>query len=314
VPSAFDDIDFEDLSEKSSSTSAFTAKENLSVTQLEICKAITDNIPVFTFVDDKVMHDHMVYEANKSSPTIDQIKFPSIEKPETAKYIFEFINFLRHRVEGNSVTSFSKVEDINDYLGTQWSSLFQRLLYEQRNKEAERKRIDYFASQIADLKAVVMSSIQTPDLRQTANGALRFRRLIDFVRSLDIRDYHNVVISNCTWDEVLKAADIVDVKEIPGRGIVNSAINRSGVALIRSDGSFYEVRFPFRIYQDLTMDWGSFTELNIESRSAIIDAVTESFSRGPMGARLAKGTFEETYGNDLFDSAATKDDDDEGYA
>jgi hypothetical protein len=309
VPAAFDAIDFDDLSEKSASSSVLQSKEKLSVTQLEICKAIEDNIPVFTFVDDRVMHDHLVYEANKSGDSIDKIKFPSIEKPETAKYIFEFINFLRHRTEGNSVTGFSKVEDINEYLGTQWSSLFQRLLHEQRNKEAERKRIDYFANQIADLKAAVMSSIQTPDLRQTASGAIRFRRLIDFLRGIDIHDYHNVINSTCTWEQLLEAADIVTVKEIPGRG--GSVMNRSGAALIREDGMFYETRFPFRVYQDLALDWSSFIDLNSESRTAIIEAVTESSSRGPMHVRRSKETFDEAYGDDLFNSPKVDEDDEE---
>lgn len=309
VPAAFDEIDFDGLSEKSASPSILQSKEKLSITQLEICKAIEDSIPVFTFVDDRVMHDHLVYEANKSSDALDRIKFPSIEKPETAKYIFEFINFLRHRTEGNSVSGFSKVEDINEYLSSQWSSLFQRLLHEQRNKEAERKRIDYFASQIADLKAAVMSSIQTPDLRQTASGAIRYRRLIDFLRSIDIHDYHNIVLSNCTWEDLLNAAEIVDVQEVPGRG--GSVVNRSGAALIRADGTFYETRFPYRLYQDLAMEWSSFVELNPESRSAIIDAVTESSSRGPMHVRRVKETFEEVYGSDLFETANTEEDDEE---
>lgn len=308
VPAAFDSIDFESLNEKSASSAVLESKEKLSITQLEICKAIEDSIPVFTFVDDRVMHDHLVYEANKGGDSIDKIKFPSIEKPDTAKYIFEFINFLRHRTEGNSVTGFSKVEDINEYLGSQWSSLFQRLLHEQRNKEAERKRIDYFASQIADLKAAVMSSIQTPDLRQTASGAIRFRRLIDFVRSLDIHDYHNLILSNCSWEELMEASDIIDVKETPSRG---SMMNRGGAALIRKDGTFYETKFPYKSYQSLALDWSAFIELNRESRSAIIDAVTESSSMGPMRVRRHKGSFEEVYGSDLFETRNAEEDDEE---
>ena len=53
VPAAFDEIDFAGLEEKSASPAILQSKEKLSVTQLEICKAIEDGIPVFTFVDDK---------------------------------------------------------------------------------------------------------------------------------------------------------------------------------------------------------------------------------------------------------------------
>lgn len=50
VPAAFNQINFADLYEKSSSSSVLLSKEKLSITQLEICKAIEDNVPVFTFV------------------------------------------------------------------------------------------------------------------------------------------------------------------------------------------------------------------------------------------------------------------------
>ncbi|MBT4492465.1 MAG: DUF4062 domain-containing protein [Gammaproteobacteria bacterium] len=281
VPSAFDELDVEALSDLSSSSSVLDSKQKLSITQLEICKAIQDSIPVFAFVDNRVMHDHSVYEANKSAAdVVDAIKFPSIEKPETAKYIFEFINFLRHRSEGNSVISFSKVEDISEYLGTQWSSLFQRLLYEDRNRDAERRRIDLFSSQIEDLRAAIMSSIQAPDLRQTASGAIRYRRLIDFVRSLEIPGFHNVLMSTLSWEDVMQSADIVETRTIHGRGPVGRR-----TALVKSDGTYYEVRFPLRILQELAVHWGSFIELNQDSRRAIIDAVTESSSHGMMQVR-----------------------------
>jgi hypothetical protein len=298
VPAAFNSIDFSSLDGKSASTKILESKENLSITQLEICKAIENDVPVFTFVDDRVLHDHLVYEANKYSDAIDKIKFPSIEKPETAKYIFEFINFLRHRSEGNSVTGFSKVEDINEYLSSQWSSLFQRLLYEQRNKEAERKRIDYFANQIADLKAAVMSSIQTPDLRLTARGAIKYRRLIDFLSSIDIKDFHSVIMSGDSWDEVLNSAEIVDVKDIPGRGLMGG---RSSAALICKNGTFYQTRFPYNIYQQMPVDWSDFVSLNPESRSAIIEAVRESSGRGPSYVRKSEEQFDKVFNNGNID-------------
>ncbi|WP_051534722.1 DUF4062 domain-containing protein [Deefgea rivuli] len=307
VPAAFNDIDFLGLEGKSASPAILQSQDKLSVTQLEICKAISDGIPVFTFVDDRVMHDHLVYEANKASDAIDKIKFPSIEKPETAKFIFEFINFLRHRTEGNSVNAFSKVEDINDYLSTQWSSLFQRLLHEQRNIESESKKIDYFASQIADLKAAVMSSIQTPDLRQTASGAIRFRRVIDFLNSIRFIDLHQMILSGSSWEELLIAADIVEIKEV----ITKQGLRGTALILILSDRTFYEARFSYSTYQDFMAEWSSFIELSRESRSAIFEAVTESSSRGPMYARKSMRTFEEAYGSDNLEVSTDRADDEE---
>jgi len=51
------------------------------------------------------------------------IEFPSIEIPETAVYIFEFINFMRLRTNNNSIYQFSKIDDIEDVLKKQWAGI-----------------------------------------------------------------------------------------------------------------------------------------------------------------------------------------------
>lgn len=130
VPEALSNVDLENLTNSSFDVTVLNEPEKLSNTQLEVLKAIDATVLVFAFVDEKVMHDHFVYQKNKE--LVGKIKFPSIDKPESAKYIFEFINFLHHRNKGNSVVSFGNIEDIEIHLRKQWDSLFQRLLREQR--------------------------------------------------------------------------------------------------------------------------------------------------------------------------------------
>ena len=182
VPGAFAQLDFTALEKLSTRPGVLETKERLSITQLEVLKAVEQSIPVYAFVDDKVMHDHHVYERNKDkADIIDQIEFPSIQKRETARYIFEFINFLTHRVTNNSITSFTRLEEIRLHLLGQWSQLLQRLLMESRTKTKELRRYRDFSDRLEDLKAVVMASLATPDLRETAKGAIQFRSLIRFV-------------------------------------------------------------------------------------------------------------------------------------
>jgi len=129
VPSTLGNLDIDLLCRLSEKSAILDTKEKLSVTQLEVLKAIEQSIPVYAFVDEKVLHDHHVYEKNKDKEeVIDHIEFPSIQKRETAKYIFEFINFLSHRVTNNSITGFSRLDDIRNHITAQWSQLFQRLL------------------------------------------------------------------------------------------------------------------------------------------------------------------------------------------
>ena len=105
IPKAIATIEAEKIKNLSKSSKAFEHRENLSITQLEVLKAIDANIPIFTFVDARVMHDHLFYEKNKDKGIIESIEFPSIEKRETAIYIFEFINFLRFRSKNNSIVA-----------------------------------------------------------------------------------------------------------------------------------------------------------------------------------------------------------------
>jgi hypothetical protein len=181
VPSATLNLDFPSLEKLSTRPGILENKENLSITQLEVLKAVEQNIPVYAFVEERVMHDHQLYEKNKNKKElIEQIEFPSIQKRESAKYIFEFINFLGHRVTNNSITSFSRLEDIRSHLATQWSQMFQRLLLESRTKLREEKRYRDFSESIEDLKAVVLASLATPDLREIAKGAIQYRRVLVF--------------------------------------------------------------------------------------------------------------------------------------
>ena len=142
IPQALAKVDLEALKLVSKNSELLKTKENISITQLEVLKAIEASIPVFAFVDDRVMHDHATYEKNKSKSIADQIEYDSIEKPETARYIFEFINFLRLRSTNNGITTYSRLQDIEDALKKQWSGLLQRLLFEHRARALDGRRID----------------------------------------------------------------------------------------------------------------------------------------------------------------------------
>jgi hypothetical protein len=279
VPEALSKIDFEKLDKESRSTESLKKKENLSVTQLEILKAVESGIPVFTFIDDGVWHDHALYEKNKGKSIISEIEFPAIEKPETAAFIFEFINFLRHRTRGNSVFQFTKVQDVEDILRKQWSSLFQKLLQEQRNQAIERKRIDNLSEQFADLKTAILTSIGSTNERDVARGVVRFRRLLDLVRSFGLRDENFICKGRPTWESLLQEADIkevIDISESPEFQMHRRHFgNRGGIYLVKEDRTYYEMRISTEFFHSLSLDWESFIELSEDTRKIIYDALSE---------------------------------------
>jgi hypothetical protein len=289
VPEALAKLDFDALKNESKSTKSLVKKDNLSVTQLEILKAVESGIPVFTFVDSAVWHDHSLYEKNKDKSIINEISFPSIEKPETASFIFEFINFLRHRARGNSVFTFSKLQDIEDTLRRQWSSLFQKLIQEQRTKAFEAKRLDNLTEQFEDLKTAILTSIGTTNERDVARGVVRYRRLLDFVKSLGIKDHNFLIKGQHPWDGLLQYAEIekiIDAAELPDEFLYrrrNIGSPRARMFLIKQDGTFFELRTSPDFFHSLSLEWEAFMELPEDTREIIVDALSEMRpSMGPL--------------------------------
>ena len=273
IPEALSSIDLENLVNSSFDVTVLDEPEKLSITQLEVLKAIDSSVPVFAFVDQKVMHDHFVYQKNKD--LVDEIKFPSIDKPESAKYIFEFISFLNHRNKGNSVIPFGKLEDIEIHLKKQWGALFQRLLREQREQQAESRKLFTITEQIEDLKTAVISTIGNAQNREVARGVIKYRRLSDFLAGLNLPDFSVVTGSNISFDDLLSLVDIVEMRDIP------SASTFGKTALVRSDGTFYELRFGQEFLNRISIDWQSFASLSADIRQVIFEAISDMGRMGP---------------------------------
>ncbi|GEM_PF-651662 len=276
IPKALELVDLDRLSDLSRADRFGEDKTKISITQAEALQAIHSGIPIFAFVDSGVMRDHLTYEKNKNKPIINQIEFSSIDKSDTAAYIFEFINFLRLRNENNSVFEFARFEDIENQLKKQWAGLFQRLLHEQRTRAFEGRRIDNLSSQIADLKAAVLGSISSGELKETAKGAIRFRLLIDVIYGLAVeykpRDAISILHLVISWDALLKTLGIVDMKPENARG----RFGPIGAILLREDGTYYRVRQSLRTFSRLAREWEEFQKLGGETKDAILDAVLDS--------------------------------------
>ncbi|MGL4407232.1 MAG: DUF4062 domain-containing protein [Zoogloea sp.] len=278
VPEALGKIDFDKILQESKSTESLKSRENLSVTQLEILKAVETGIPVFTFIDDGIWHDHALYEKNKEKKIISDIEFPSIQKPETAKFIFEFINFLRHRVRGNSVFPFSKLQDIEEILRRQWSQLFQKLLLEQKSRTHAAKRFDDLSEQFEDLKTAILTTIGSNKEREVARGVVRYRRLLSFIRSIGISDMAIALHGSSTWGELMAAAGIVDTinsDALPPSVFEGRIGARTRTILTRNDHTFFEVRAPHEYLFEMKVEWDSFVLLPEDTREIIAEALSD---------------------------------------
>lgn len=280
IPSVFADIDIEAVKASSTRTSLLEGQHKFSITQMEVLKAVESSVPVYAFVDDRVLHDHLVYEKNKhNADVMSQLQFPSIQRNDTARYIFEFINFLTHQNVNNSITSFTRLQDIREHLGSQWSQLFQRLLYESRSTAQEARRYQDFSEKIDDLKAAVLASATSPDLRDLAKGAVEFRHLVGFLSGLKTANRRKLLLSTDTWAELLASVGIVDVRTVR---LNNERGLRPETFFIVDDGTFYRSRYSAGIVDQFEAEWGRFQKLPMSSREAIVDALMEDQVSGHM--------------------------------
>ncbi len=280
VPEALENVDFSALDKISKDASILSKDAPVSITQLEVLKAIEIGIPIYTFIDKKVYYEHEIYEKNKNKPdVIDNIIFPAIEKPETAKYIFGFINYIRLRAIGNSIHQFERMEDIEDILRKQWSGYFQRLLDEQRHRNGEHKQIDILNEKFEDLKTAILSSIENVDQREIATGIVHYRRLAEFLFS--IKGQQNYLCeADVPFRLVLDHQDVVDVIDFRAFGVArNPGIPR--LFLIKKDQTFYEMRATMETFRSLESEWDAFKKMKKKTKEIILDALKEAFRPTP---------------------------------
>jgi hypothetical protein len=277
TPEALADFEIGDLSKASSKSDLVIDKHKLSVTQVEVMKAIESDVPLFAFVDSKVYSDHHLYQKNKEKTFAQEITYPSIEKPNTAKYIFEFITFITHRFSNNAITPYAGFSDIEDHLIKQWSMMFQRLVRDERDKSIDGRRADAMLEQIQDLKAVVLQSIGAGSGRDVARSVLRYRRLADFLLALRVFNPElNLADYNGTFDGLLTEFGIVDVR--PANATGNMAPR---TILIRNDDTHLQLRVPDRRFSHFAVEWKGFSQLEKDTKTAVLEGVEDSEAAMP---------------------------------
>ena len=274
IPNLQSLIDFKSLSASSLKMKVLENKEKLSVTQYEIFKAIESDIPVYCFVEENVWHDHRVYERNKENEeVIANMKFPSIDKNETAPFIFEFINFMRARTHNNALFSFGKLEDIESCLLKQWSNLFQSLLSQSKSKSEASKQMNQISEQLNDMKALIMSSVnKSDDPKEAAKGVLRYRSLINYIDCL--LPNPEIIFKEQSWEDLLTDCGIETTEKFEDKE------GRVRLAIVKKDRTFYlpSLFFSDNMFFSHQKEWADFSTISKDLKRIIVEAVRDTSS------------------------------------
>lgn len=103
-------------------------------------------------------------------------------------------------------------------------------------------------------------------------------------------DFNVVTQSDINFETLLGQVGIEKVREVPG---AKNTFGRS--ALIKSDGTFYELRFGQDLLNRLSIDWQSFVSLTPEVRQIIFDAISDMGRMGPRILRYRAEYFKEHF-------------------
>lgn len=164
--------------------------------------------PVFTFVKQNVYDDHKLYQRNKSKKIIDEIDFPSIEKDQHAKYIFEFINDVRLAKVNNGFFSFDYAKDIIELLGKQWSGMMYDFLNE-RNKLKNQSKTKTL------LENISLANKKTEELIENIYKKLDEAKAPEVISNLDDEIKAQRFLNNVLKFYEIESFDSEKVIEIP---------------------------------------------------------------------------------------------------
>lgn len=149
IEDAYQEINFNNVEIKNDEFQKFILEHKVSVTQMEVMKALECDIPVYTLIEKSVYASHHTYELNKENKSLNRndIKYGAIEKDGTAPIIFEFFNVIRKQSSGNNFKPWHTTEEIFNYLTGQWTGLFKDQL---KYIKQSRKKYEYINSTIVD--------------------------------------------------------------------------------------------------------------------------------------------------------------------
>lgn len=124
--------------------------KEMSISQRELKKAISDEKQVFIFIDKAVYAEYNLWHKNKNKEHIKDIEFYAADDVR----IFEHIENIKALNNNNAYTTFDSSHEIVGYLKEQFAGLFQRFLQQQK-KIKETNLIDQLSGTATSLQKIV---------------------------------------------------------------------------------------------------------------------------------------------------------------
>ena len=137
-----------------------------------------------------------------------------------------------------------------------------------------------------------MSTIGNTHARDIARGAIKYRRLVDFLSGLRLANPSLIFQGSMNFDRLLKEAGIVRI-EVDTRE--RERMFGRTVFLVKEDGTYFELRFTPDFLADIGAAWNSFITMSVDSRKVIYEALCDSERMAPRLLRYRNTQFENLF-------------------
>jgi hypothetical protein len=268
VPSVLGGINFNKVRQMSSYGDKLP--EDMSVTQAEVVTALENNIPIYPFIDSKVYHEQHIYQKNKlKGNDMTKFYFPAIEKQETARYIFDFIGFIRGLQYNNGIYEFATITDIKTQLTAQWAAYFKELLRTRHEFKHNQEMGHELTRRFDDLKEAIFSSIDDSGKQDKVRKITKYRTLISFVAMINKSSkFQSLLLNSASWDELMNKLSVIEI-----RGISLKTGRRKAFVIREND--YYRCNYSLEFTNKIKEAWQIFSKLKQSEKKELLAAFSE---------------------------------------
>jgi hypothetical protein len=154
--------------------SEFVSSPNKSVTQAEHDTAYVSTIPIFAFIEHRVLHDYSTYhrlitqaKGKENNPELLLTKIPFGSQADIK--VFKFIDDIKRKVTNNAYFPFRDFADIKEAMKKQWAGMLFDFLRQRRERTENQRiislltQIDIASTKVEQIIGLVAENTVSPD-------------------------------------------------------------------------------------------------------------------------------------------------------
>ncbi|MFW1943666.1 DUF4062 domain-containing protein [Acinetobacter guillouiae] len=266
----------------------------LSITHMEVLKALSENIPIYVFVNKTILDYQYVYKetykkVNGDFNTLKYLTFPEFKNTLHAISLFNFIDLLQNRRVGNSIFPYYDFKDIEIALKKQLANKFKKLLQDERELTQKDNAYDNLMSQFSELKMAVLGSITESTNKKLAKNIIKLSPLVRSYIYMLLRVGQKATYLYTTkelkWENFLKYLGILETTQeevsnlnenyIPYNLGRASSMNR---VWYKASNGLLAIEVTY--IPILSHNFVEFAKLPQEERKSMVEALLEERSHG----------------------------------